>query len=152
MNSESSRSHLIIGVVIESTNLTTGSVVSGKLSLVDLAGSERAAKTGATGDQIEEAKSINRSLSALGDVISALSTQQEFIPYRNNILTLLMQVRDGCTDGGNVTSYPSRPRSACSTSCVFGTRSLHLPLHDRLNAQLRHLGSRRTLWVAMPRP
>jgi len=93
MNAESSRSHLIIGIVVESTNLVTGTVVSGKLSLVDLAGSERASKTGASGDQIEEAKSINRSLSALGDVISALSSQQDFIPYRNNILTLLMQVR-----------------------------------------------------------
>ena len=91
MNVESSRSHLIIGVLIESTNLTTGAVVHGKLSLVDLAGSERASKTGATGDQIEEAKSINRSLSALGDVFSALSSQQDFVPYRNNILTLLMQ-------------------------------------------------------------
>jgi hypothetical protein len=42
--------------------------------------------------QIIEAKSINKSLSALGDVISALSTEQQFIPYRNNVLTELMQV------------------------------------------------------------
>ena len=53
MNSESSRSHLIIGVIIESTNLSTGTVVKGKLSLVDLAGSERAAKTGATAEQLK---------------------------------------------------------------------------------------------------
>jgi hypothetical protein len=55
--------------------------------------SERAAKTEATGQQIMEAKSINKSLSALGDVISALSTEQQFVPYRNNVLTELMQVR-----------------------------------------------------------
>ncbi|XP_071794114.1 uncharacterized protein [Asterias amurensis] len=91
MNSESSRSHLIIGVVIESTNLTTGTVTRGKLSLVDLAGSERAAKTEASAEQLKEANSINRSLSALGDVISALSSEQSFIPYRNNKLTMLMQ-------------------------------------------------------------
>ena len=53
MNSESSRSHLIIGVVIESTNLTTGTVTKGKLSLVDLAGSERAAKTDASAQQLK---------------------------------------------------------------------------------------------------
>ncbi|KAK1176041.1 kinesin-like protein KIN-14I [Acipenser oxyrinchus oxyrinchus] len=91
MNVESSRSHLIIGVTIESTNLTNGSVTYGKLSLVDLAGSERAAKTGAKDDQLKEANSINKSLSALSDVIFALSTEQSFIPYRNNKLTQLMQ-------------------------------------------------------------
>jgi len=91
MNSESSRSHLIIGVVVESTNLTTGAVTRGKLSLVDLAGSERVGKTGATATQLKEANSINKSLSALGDVISALSSEQSFIPYRNNKLTMLMQ-------------------------------------------------------------
>ncbi len=53
MNAESSRSHLIIGVIIESTNLSTGTVIKGKLSLVDLAGSERAAKTGATAEQLK---------------------------------------------------------------------------------------------------
>ncbi|XP_051784531.1 uncharacterized protein si:dkey-96l17.6 [Erpetoichthys calabaricus] len=91
MNAESSRSHLIIGVLIESTNLTNGSITYGKLSLVDLAGSERAAKTGAKFEQLKEANSINKSLSALSDVIFALSTEQSFIPYRNNKLTQLMQ-------------------------------------------------------------
>ncbi|EDO37229.1 predicted protein, partial [Nematostella vectensis] len=91
MNAESSRSHLILGIIIESTNLVSGAVIKGKLSLVDLAGSERAAKTGATAEQLKEAQSINKSLSALGDVISALSSDQQFIPYRNNKLTMLMQ-------------------------------------------------------------
>ncbi|XP_071964662.1 uncharacterized protein [Antedon mediterranea] len=91
MNSESSRSHLVLAIIIESTNLSTGTVVKGKLSLVDLAGSERAAKTEASAQQLKEANSINKSLSALGDVISALSSEQSFIPYRNNKLTLLMQ-------------------------------------------------------------
>ncbi|XP_073716988.1 uncharacterized protein [Misgurnus anguillicaudatus] len=91
MNVESSRSHLIIGIMIKSSNLTNGSVSYGKLSLVDLAGSERAAKTGAKDDQLKEANSINKSLSALGDVISALSMEQPHVPYRNNKLTQLMQ-------------------------------------------------------------
>ena len=93
MNAESSRSHLVIGIVIESVNLTSGAVTRGKLSLVDLAGSERVAKTGAGAEQLKEANSINKSLSALGDVISALSTEQAFVPFRNNKLTMLMQVR-----------------------------------------------------------
>ncbi|OWF39036.1 myosin-1B-like [Mizuhopecten yessoensis] len=91
MNDESSRSHLIIGIMLESTNKATGQVLKGKLSLVDLAGSERVAKTGAGAEQLKEAMSINKSLSALGDVISALSSDQQFIPYRNNKLTMLMQ-------------------------------------------------------------
>lgn len=91
MNAESSRSHLILSVIIESENLTTGNIMKGKLSLVDLAGSERVGKTGATAEQLKEAMSINKSLSALGDVIAALSSEQSFIPYRNHKLTMLMQ-------------------------------------------------------------
>eukprot|EP01052_Picozoa_sp_SAG31_P011669 SAG31_NODE_665_length_12992_cov_3.676181_3_plen_743_part_00 len=90
MNAGSSRSHLIISILIESIDLKTGNKSVGKLSLVDLAGSERAGKTGATADRLKEAQSINKSLSALGDVISALSAGAEFIPYRNNKLTMLM--------------------------------------------------------------
>lgn len=91
MNAESSRSHLILSILLEVTNKTTGAVNKGKFSLIDLAGSERFAKTDATPQQLKEANSINKSLSALGDVISALCTEQSFVPYRNNKLTELMQ-------------------------------------------------------------
>ncbi|KAL9366109.1 hypothetical protein Peur_037308 [Populus x canadensis] len=90
MNEESSRSHLILSIVIESTNLQTQSVARGKLSFVDLAGSERIKKSGSSGSQLKEAQSINKSLSALGDVISALSSGGQHIPYRNHKLTMLM--------------------------------------------------------------
>ncbi|XP_022739576.1 kinesin-like protein KIN-14E isoform X2 [Durio zibethinus] len=90
MNEESSRSHLILSIVIESTNLQTQSVARGKLSFVDLAGSERVKKSGSVGDKLKEAQSINKSLSALGDVISALSSGSQHIPYRNHKLTMLM--------------------------------------------------------------
>ncbi|KAK9164816.1 hypothetical protein Scep_000007 [Stephania cephalantha] len=90
MNDDSSRSHLILSIVIESTNLQTQSVARGKLSFVDLAGSERVKKSRSSGNQLKEAQSINKSLSALGDVISALSSESQHIPYRNHKLTMLM--------------------------------------------------------------
>ena len=90
MNAGSSRSHLIFGVLIENKDLNTKKTSVGKLSLVDLAGSERADKTGATAERLKEAQSINKSLSALGNVISALSTNAKFIPYRDNKLTQVM--------------------------------------------------------------
>ncbi|KAG5534424.1 hypothetical protein RHGRI_022523 [Rhododendron griersonianum] len=89
-NEHSSRSHVILSIVVESTNLQTQSVARGKLSFVDLAGSERTKKSGSHGVQLKEAQSINKSLSALGDVISALFSGNQHIPYRNHKLTMLM--------------------------------------------------------------
>ena len=57
---------------------------------MDLAGSERVKKSGSTGDQLKEAQAINKSLSALGDVISALSSNANFVPYRNHKLAMLL--------------------------------------------------------------
>uniref|UniRef100_H3AG65 Kinesin family member 13B n=1 Tax=Latimeria chalumnae TaxID=7897 RepID=H3AG65_LATCH len=75
---------------------TSGEKVS-KLSLVDLAGSERAAKTGAAGDRLKEGSNINKSLTTLGLVISALADQaagknkNKFVPYRDSVLTWLLK-------------------------------------------------------------
>eukprot|EP00615_Pteridomonas_danica_P019565 CAMPEP_0114409984 /NCGR_PEP_ID=MMETSP0102-20121206/23754_1 /TAXON_ID=38822 ORGANISM="Pteridomonas danica, Strain PT" /NCGR_SAMPLE_ID=MMETSP0102 /ASSEMBLY_ACC=CAM_ASM_000212 /LENGTH=1368 /DNA_ID=CAMNT_0001577529 /DNA_START=40 /DNA_END=4147 /DNA_ORIENTATION=+ len=90
MNSESSRSHLVMVMVVRSTNRRSGATVFGKLTLVDLAGSERVDKSGAQGQQLKEAASINKSLSAIGDVVSALTLNHQHIPYRSHALTTLM--------------------------------------------------------------
>jgi hypothetical protein len=73
MNAESSRSHSIFLITIVQRNTETGAQKTGNLYLVDLAGSEKVGKTGASGQTLEEAKKINKSLSALGMVINALT-------------------------------------------------------------------------------
>ena len=90
MNSESSRSHSVCIVTIGQTDKLTGSKKGSKLTLTDLAGSEKVQKTGAEGDRLNEAKSINKSLSALGNVINALSSKQKHVPYRDSKLTRLL--------------------------------------------------------------
>ncbi|XP_066462385.1 kinesin-like protein KIF17 isoform X1 [Eleutherodactylus coqui] len=95
MNKDSSRSHSIFTITIEiCTTDESGEdhLRAGKLNLVDLAGSERQSKTGATGERLKEATKINLSLSALGNVISALvDGKSKHIPYRDSKLTRLLQ-------------------------------------------------------------
>lgn len=91
MNEYSSRSHMVLYIIVRTTNIQTGLKSYGKLSLIDLAGSERLDKSGATGQLQKEAVSINKSLSALGDVISGLSQSLKHIPFRNSVLTYLLQ-------------------------------------------------------------
>ncbi|KAG6430239.1 hypothetical protein SASPL_108302 [Salvia splendens] len=80
-----------VTVHVQGRNLTSGSITCGSMHLVDLAGSERADKTDAVGDRLKESQHINRSLSALGDVIASLAQKQSHIPYRNSKLTQLLQ-------------------------------------------------------------
>lgn len=71
--------------------METGAVLRGSLNLVDLAGSERVNRSEATGDRLKEAQHINKSLSALGDVVFALSQKSSHVPYRNSKLTQVLQ-------------------------------------------------------------
>lgn len=83
--------HSILTIHARGTDVKTGSFLRGSLHLVDLAGSERIDRSQATGDTLKEAQHINKSLSALGDVISSLSQKSAHIPYRNSKLTQVLQ-------------------------------------------------------------
>uniref|UniRef100_A0AAR2JU99 Kinesin-like protein n=1 Tax=Pygocentrus nattereri TaxID=42514 RepID=A0AAR2JU99_PYGNA len=92
MNEHSSRSHSIFLINIKQENMETEKKLSGKLYLVDLAGSEKVSKTGAEGAVLDEAKNINKSLSALGNVISALAEgTKTHVPYRDSKMTRILQ-------------------------------------------------------------
>ncbi|KAG7653629.1 Calponin homology domain [Arabidopsis suecica] len=91
MNDRSSRSHSCLTVHVQGKDLTSGVTLRGSMHLVDLAGSERIDKSEVTGDRLKEAQHINKSLSALGDVIASLSQKNNHIPYRNSKLTQLLQ-------------------------------------------------------------
>uniref|UniRef100_A0A670ZW47 plus-end-directed kinesin ATPase n=1 Tax=Pseudonaja textilis TaxID=8673 RepID=A0A670ZW47_PSETE len=101
MNETSSRSHAVFNIIFTQkrhdaeTDITTEKV--SKVSLVDLAGSERADSTGAKGTRLKEGANINKSLTTLGKVISALAEmnkkkkKSDFIPYRDSVLTWLLR-------------------------------------------------------------
>uniref|UniRef100_A0AAG5DWW2 Kinesin-like protein n=1 Tax=Anopheles atroparvus TaxID=41427 RepID=A0AAG5DWW2_ANOAO len=92
MNEHSSRSHSVFLINVKQENMENEKKLSGKLYLVDLAGSEKVSKTGAEGTVLDEAKNINKSLSALGNVISALADgNKTHIPYRDSKLTRILQ-------------------------------------------------------------
>ncbi|XP_077445836.1 kinesin-like protein KIF13B isoform X2 [Stigmatopora argus] len=111
MNEESSRSHAVFNIILTHTLTDVQSGTSGekvsRLSLVDLAGSERATKTGAAGERLKEGSNINKSLTTLGLVISALAEQgttknkNKFVPYRDSVLTWLLK---DCLGGNSRTA------------------------------------------------
>ncbi|KAH9891512.1 kinesin-domain-containing protein [Xylariomycetidae sp. FL2044] len=140
MNQESSRSHSIFVITVTQKNLETGSMKSGQLFLVDLAGSEKVGKTGASGQTLEEAKKINKSLSALGMVINSLTDgKSSHIPYRDSKLTRILQE----SLGGNsrttliINCSPSSYNDAETLSTLrFGMRAKSIKNKAKVNAEL----------------
>lgn len=140
MNQESSRSHSIFVITVTQKNVETGSMKSGQLFLVDLAGSEKVGKTGASGQTLEEAKKINKSLSALGMVINALTDgKSSHIPYRDSKLTRILQE----SLGGNsrttliINCSPSSYNDAETLSTLrFGMRAKTIKNKAKVNAEL----------------
>eukprot|EP00667_Euglena_gracilis_P004092 EG_transcript_4102 len=137
MNARSSRSHAVLSIVVSQRRAKE--LKTGKLCLVDLAGSERAGKTGASGQQLEEAKLINRSLTTLGIVINALTESgRTHVPYRDSKLTRLLQD----SVGGNSRSAliiccSPDPRHAAETlsTLQFGQRAKQVRNQAKVNRE-----------------
>lgn len=137
MNSASSRSHQLFMFEVKQ-KLQNGTEKRGLLNLVDLAGSEKINQTGVTGNNLEEAKKINLSLSALSNVIKALTSHNEHIPYRDSKLTRLLQE----SLGGNykttlIICCSPHPRNLEDTlnTLKFAQRAKTIKNKARLNIQ-----------------
>eukprot|EP01062_Namystynia_karyoxenos_P067454 TRINITY_DN6140_c0_g2_i1.p1 TRINITY_DN6140_c0_g2~~TRINITY_DN6140_c0_g2_i1.p1 ORF type:complete len:872 (+),score=370.08 TRINITY_DN6140_c0_g2_i1:91-2706(+) len=140
MNADSSRSHSIFQLTIQQKHSVKLDQVTGKLFLVDLAGSEKVGKTGAQGQQLEEAKLINKSLSCLGLVINALTDPKaKHIPYRDSKLTRLLQdslggnARTSLIICGSVSEY--NQHETLST-LRFGQRAKSIKNKAKVNREL----------------
>lgn len=143
MNEESSRSHAIFQVNLSQKDTSTGELKRLHLFLVDLAGLEKIGKTGALhGLTLEETKRINQSLSALGNVINALTDgKSTHIPYRDSKLTRILQESLG---GNSRTSLiincaPTLYNEQETLSTLrFGARAKSIKNHAQINTELSH--------------
>uniref|UniRef100_A0A3B3TU54 Kinesin-like protein n=1 Tax=Poecilia latipinna TaxID=48699 RepID=A0A3B3TU54_9TELE len=141
MNEHSSRSHSIFLINIKQENTQTEQKLTGKLYLVDLAGSEKVGKTGAEGTVLDEAKMINKSLSSLGNVISALAegSVRHYVPYRDSKMTRILQDSLGgnCRTTMVICCSPSAFNDAETRSTLlFGQRAKTIKNTVSLNVEL----------------
>ncbi|RMB88148.1 hypothetical protein DUI87_35484 [Hirundo rustica rustica] len=140
MNEHSSRSHSIFLIHIKQENVETEQKLSGKLYLVDLAGSEKVSKTGAEGAVLDEAKNINKSLSALGNVISALAEgTKAYVPYRDSKMTRILQDSLGgnCRTTMFICCSPSSYNDAeTKSTLMFGQRAKTIKNTASVNLEL----------------
>uniref|UniRef100_A0A674P7P6 Kinesin family member 5A, a n=1 Tax=Takifugu rubripes TaxID=31033 RepID=A0A674P7P6_TAKRU len=140
MNEHSSRSHSIFLINIKQEHVETEQKLSGKLYLVDLAGSEKVSKTGAAGAVLDEAKNINKSLSALGNVISALAEgTKSHVPYRDSKMTRILQDSLGgnCRTTMFICCSPSSYNEAeTKSTLMFGQRAKTIRNTASINLEL----------------
>ncbi|CAK6968772.1 kinesin-1 heavy chain [Scomber scombrus] len=139
MNEHSSRSHSIFLINVKQENTQTEQKLSGKLYLVDLAGSEKVSKTGAEGAVLDEAKNINKSLSSLGNVISALAEGTAYIPYRDSKMTRILQDSLGgnCRTTIVICASPSSYNEAeTKSTLMFGQRAKTIKNTVTVNVEL----------------
>lgn len=162
MNSESSRSHMCCMLTIHNHNIISNDKLSSKLYLIDLAGSEMVRKTSANGNTLNEAKYINKSLSALGNVINALSIQHgaaivseskneasvKHIPYRDSKLTRILQ---DSLSGNSKTVLILTISTNCSqvqetvNTLRFGERTKKLKTAPKVNKEMNEDSVRKSL-------
>uniref|UniRef100_A0A8C8DSG7 Kinesin-like protein n=1 Tax=Oryzias sinensis TaxID=183150 RepID=A0A8C8DSG7_9TELE len=140
MNEHSSRSHSIFLINIKQEHVETEQKLCGKLYLVDLAGSEKVSKTGAAGSVLDEAKNINKSLSALGNVISALAEgTKTHVPYRDSKMTRILQDSLGgnCRTTMFICCSPSSYNEAeTKSTLMFGQRAKTIRNTASINLEL----------------
>uniref|UniRef100_A0A8C9Y491 Kinesin-like protein n=1 Tax=Sander lucioperca TaxID=283035 RepID=A0A8C9Y491_SANLU len=140
MNEHSSRSHSIFLINIKQEHVETEQKLCGKLYLVDLAGSEKVSKTGAAGAVLDEAKNINKSLSALGNVISALAEgTKSHVPYRDSKMTRILQDSLGgnCRTTMFICCSPSSYNDAeTKSTLMFGQRAKTIRNTASINLEL----------------
>uniref|UniRef100_A0A669DQL5 Kinesin-like protein n=1 Tax=Oreochromis niloticus TaxID=8128 RepID=A0A669DQL5_ORENI len=140
MNEHSSRSHSIFLINIKQEHVETEQKLCGKLYLVDLAGSEKVSKTGAAGAVLDEAKNINKSLSALGNVISALAEgTKTHVPYRDSKMTRILQDSLGgnCRTTMFICCSPSSYNDAeTKSTLMFGQRAKTIRNTASINLEL----------------
>uniref|UniRef100_A0A4W5NQV1 Kinesin-like protein n=1 Tax=Hucho hucho TaxID=62062 RepID=A0A4W5NQV1_9TELE len=140
MNEHSSRSHSIFLINIKQEHVETEQKLCGKLYLVDLAGSEKVSKTGAAGAVLDEAKNINKSLSALGNVISALAEgTKTHVPYRDSKMTRILQDSLGgnCRTTMFICCSPSSFNDAeTKSTLMFGQRAKTIRNTASVNLEL----------------
>uniref|UniRef100_A0A8V0ZXV5 Kinesin heavy chain n=1 Tax=Gallus gallus TaxID=9031 RepID=A0A8V0ZXV5_CHICK len=135
MNEHSSRSHSIFLINIKQENVETEQKLSGKLYLVDLAGSEKVSKTGAEGAVLDEAKNINKSLSALGQ----RHLSKAYVPYRDSKMTRILQDSLGgnCRTTMFICCSPSSYNDAeTKSTLMFGQRAKTIKNSASVNLEL----------------
>jgi len=156
MNSESSRSHFCCIVSIEKHTIPASEKITSKIHLIDLAGSEMVRKTSAGGARLNEAKFINKSLSALGNVINALTlgsgggpgASTSHIPYRDSKLTRLLQ--DSLSGNAKTLLILTLSLSSCHlqesiATLRFGERARKLKTVPKINTELTDASLKKAL-------